>query len=80
MDLNVNKVLYKLCLISSHCYNLVPMTRIEKFSCGTVGEETREFIGDRREERLEEKRSQKRREVRREEKSEEKSEVKRSGR
>ena len=25
------------CLNSPHRYNLVPVTRIEKFSCGTVG-------------------------------------------
>ena len=59
----------------------MPVTRIEKFSCKTVGEQTREVIGDRREvrreEKSEEKRSQKRREVRREEKLEEKSEEKR---
>ena len=49
----------------------MPVTRIEKLSCGTVGEQTREVIGDRREEKSEEKRSQKRREVRREVRREE---------
>ena len=54
----------------------MPITRIEKFSCGTVWKQTREVIGDRREERSEEKRSQKTREVRREVGREDKLEVK----
>ena len=41
------------------------VTRIEKFSCGTVGKQTRKVIGDRREEKSEEKKSKKGREVKR---------------
>ena len=70
LDEDLNKVLKNVsglsCLVPSYRYNLVPVSRIENFSCATVGEQTREVIGDRREEKSEEKSKEKRSQKRRE--------------